>query len=95
MTHRSNDDESLCDVARVLTQLGNKPPNVSLGVIAVCAYCNSTEVLADAFAKWNVDTQKWEVESTFDKGATCAQCEESGRSDHRIEMIELESFLYV
>jgi hypothetical protein len=39
--------------------------------VQVCRACGSTEVLADAFASWNIHEQKWECDSTFDKGAQC------------------------
>jgi ribosomal protein L37AE/L43A len=43
--------------------------------IAVCSYCGSENVKADAYAVWNTDTQQWEVSATFDKGAYCDECD--------------------
>lgn len=40
----------------------------------VCAECGSDEVSADAYARWCVETQQWEVSQTFDKGAVCENC---------------------
>jgi hypothetical protein len=44
--------------------------------IWVCTECGSPEVLFDAFAKWNEDTQKLELHSTFD-ATFCEVCEGS------------------
>lgn len=41
----------------------------------VCEDCGSDDVVADAYASWNVDTQKWEVDSIFDKGSYCNNCD--------------------
>lgn len=40
----------------------------------ICPYCDSEEVICDANAIWNDDTQQWEVQSTFDSGF-CQSCE--------------------
>lgn len=53
----------------------------------VCRRCGSDDVLADAYAAWNVETQKWEVESTFDKGGHCNACD----GEARIVSVELEA----
>lgn len=41
----------------------------------VCSYCGSENVLSDAYAKWNVENQEWELDNTFDKGAFCEDCD--------------------
>lgn len=38
-----------------------------------CARCGSTNVLLDAYACWNVGTQTWELQNTFDD-AVCEDC---------------------
>jgi hypothetical protein len=35
----------------------------------VCSQCGSEEVLVDAYARWNVESQGWEIVETFEKGA--------------------------
>lgn len=41
-----------------------------------CSKCHSSDVRADAFAAWAVDTQKWELDSIFtEKGAWCERCD--------------------
>jgi hypothetical protein len=50
----------------------------------VCAECGSDDVLADAYAEWNVAAQKWELQNTFDKGAYCNACEAETRLDERV-----------
>lgn len=47
----------------------------------VCSQCGSEEVLADAYAQWNVGSQQWEIVETFEKGAYCSKCD----SETRIE----------
>jgi len=41
----------------------------------VCRDCGSDDVLADAYARWNPEGRCWEVETTFEKGSWCNQCE--------------------
>lgn len=41
----------------------------------VCRKCGSEDVLCDAYASWNVETQEWELSQTFDKGAYCNNCD--------------------
>jgi hypothetical protein len=51
----------------------------------VCSRCGSTDVLSDAYARWNTKAQRWKLESTFDKGAYCANCD----GECRIEEVPL------
>lgn len=39
-----------------------------------CIYCGGPNVMRDAWAVWNIDTQKWELGNVFDH-AECADCE--------------------
>lgn len=39
-----------------------------------CSDCGSENVLRDAWASWNVETQEWELGQVFDE-AFCEQCE--------------------
>ena len=41
----------------------------------VCRSCGSDNVLADAYASWNFEIQKWEIENTFAKGGYCNTCD--------------------
>ena len=41
----------------------------------VCPHCGSDNVGADAAARWNFETQSWEVYNIFDKGHGCDNCE--------------------
>ena len=43
-------------------------------IVMVCSYCGSPNVVTDAYASWNTDTQSWELETTFDDGF-CYNCE--------------------
>jgi hypothetical protein len=43
--------------------------------VKVCYHCGSGDVLCDAYAAWDVDSQQWELSSTFDKGAFCNACD--------------------
>ena len=40
----------------------------------VCSYCGSEDVLADAYAKWDVGSQEYKLSSTFDSH-TCEKCD--------------------
>ncbi len=52
----------------------------------VCATCGSDNVLADAFAEWDVDNQCWTVQNVFDKGHACESCGD----ECSIEEVEIE-----
>ena len=43
-----------------------------------CRTCGSDNVVRDAWASWNADTQQWELEDVFDY-AFCKACEETAR----------------
>jgi hypothetical protein len=43
-------------------------------VIPLCAECSSNNVVADAAARWNIESQDWEVVTIFDKGHCCDDC---------------------
>jgi hypothetical protein len=45
----------------------------------VCSHCDSEDVIADAYAEWDVESQVWEIVETFEKGAYCNQCEDETR----------------
>ena len=40
----------------------------------VCRHCGSENVLADAYAAWNVDKQEWELVNAFEDGSVCDDC---------------------
>ena len=41
----------------------------------VCNTCGGTGVQVDAWACWDVDTQRWALHSTFEAAAICADCD--------------------
>ena len=41
----------------------------------VCNTCGGTDVQVDAWASWDVDTQRWELHSTYEANAFCAECD--------------------
>jgi hypothetical protein len=49
----------------------------------VCSRCGSEEVVADAYAEWNVDSQAWEIVQTFDKGAYRTKCDGETRIEEQ------------
>ena len=49
----------------------------------VCSRCGSDDVLADAYAEWDVETQAWEVAQTFDKGGYCNKCDGETRIEEQ------------
>lgn len=40
----------------------------------VCRCCGSDQVLRDAWASWNADSQQWELDNIFDH-AYCTNCD--------------------
>ena len=40
-----------------------------------CSQCKSTDILADAYAEWNMETQAWELQNVLYKGAYCNACD--------------------
>ena len=57
----------LADYAR--RALASGPP-----VRPVCNACGGTSVRVDAWASWDVDAQRWELHSTYEAAAVCADC---------------------
>ncbi|MDD2878557.1 MAG: hypothetical protein PHZ23_15165 [Acidiphilium sp.] len=49
-------------------------------VAMVCASCGSTDVMRDAWAVWNTETQEWELGNVFDD-ARCENCDREVRID--------------
>lgn len=47
-----------------------------MGIRIVCGTCGSTEVVRDAWAAWDEDTQQWVLENVFDE-AYCHECEDT------------------
>ena len=50
--------------------LASGPP-----VRPVCNACGGTSVRVDAWASWDVDAQRWELHSTCEAVAICADCD--------------------
>lgn len=42
--------------------------------IFVCSECGSEDIVKDAWVRWNVETQEWEIEETFSE-TYCHECE--------------------
>jgi len=40
----------------------------------VCSYCGSTDVLVDAWAKWDEETQTWVLHSVYEN-SICNACD--------------------
>jgi hypothetical protein len=55
----------------------------------VCSRCYGQNVKADAYAGWNVETQQWEIDQTFDKGAYCDDCD----GECRIEAVDEDEMM--
>lgn len=45
----------------------------------VCPYCGSDNVARDAAARWNTETQRWEITSLMDSGG-CDGCDSELKS---------------
>lgn len=46
----------------------------NLKVQMVCAHCGSSDVMRDAWAEWDVETQDWVLGTIFDH-AHCNDCD--------------------
>jgi hypothetical protein len=53
----------------------------------VCRSCGSSDILVDAYAQWNQETQEWEVYDTYEKGGTCRTCD----GDLRFEWVSVDT----
>ena len=51
----------------------------------ICANCDSEDIGIDAIAKWNIESQQWELASTYDHGY-CEHCD-----CDEIKWIDIES----
>jgi hypothetical protein len=56
-------------------------------ITKVCSTCGSESVLADAYAEWNKESQKWELLEVFDKGHFCHDCD----GDCSIKDVEIDN----
>lgn len=54
----------------------------------VCQECGSTEVVKDAWAEWDEETQEWVLQNVFDMGY-CQNCESSSNGGLNIEDQEI------
>lgn len=54
-----------------------------------CAKCGSENVMRDAYAVWNFDTQDWELGAVFDQGY-CDDCARTGNSETDIDEADAE-----
>jgi hypothetical protein len=45
-----------------------------MAVTMICARCGSDNVVKDAYARWNVTHQKWELSAVFD-ASFCEACD--------------------
>lgn len=50
-------------------------PQETPRVRMVCYVCGSENVLRDAYASWNVETQEWELQNVFDAAVCEGRCE--------------------
>ena len=49
-----------------------------------CSKCKSTDILADAWAEWNIETQSWELQNVFEySGGHCNACDGPTRLEER------------
>jgi len=50
----------------------------------VCSVCKSAEVVADAYAEWNMEAQIWELNNVFEySGGYCNACDGPTRLEER------------
>ena len=41
----------------------------------MCSVCSSEDILADAYAEWNIEKQEWQLQNVFYTEAFCIACE--------------------
>lgn len=58
-------------------------------VIPICNSCESSNIVADCLADWDIQTQKWIAMNPYDKGFYCQDCE----IDTRVNWLNLEDYL--
>ncbi|MDE0175392.1 MAG: hypothetical protein OYH76_01145 [Defluviicoccus sp.] len=78
----------LCNASAML----NEPPRPAANgprFRPVCNRCGGTDVLADAYASWDVDAQDWALHSTYEKNAWCSRCE--GECSFDLEPVPAEA----
>ena len=52
-----------------------------------CGHCGSTDILHDAYATWNAEEQRMEVESTFDM-TFCKECDSETKNVVEIHYVK-------
>ena len=55
--------------------LNRREPAAGPRMQPVCNACGGTGVQVDAWASWDVDTQRWTLHSTYEPAAICADCD--------------------
>ena len=55
--------------------LNGREPAAGPRMQPVCNTCGGTGVQVDAWACWDVDRQRWELHSTYEGAAICADCD--------------------
>ena len=50
-------------------------------LIPVCNRCGCSDIVADAAARWDVESQKWEISDVYEKGHYCEECNGETRID--------------
>lgn len=63
---------------------------MSTKVQMVCRRCGSTQVLRDAWAEWDVDTQQWTLSAVFDHAVCESDACDGGETSIDEEEIEEE-----
>ena len=61
------------------TESTTTPPR-STNKFPVCSKCGSSDVVMDAWASWNTETQSWQLKQVFDH-TFCPVCEEEAKLD--------------
>ena len=61
------------------------PEGMKSRVAMVCSTCGSEDVTLDAWAGWNIETQAWELASTFDY-SYCHACDCECRIEEILNM---------
>lgn len=55
----------------------------------VCTECGSEDVVSDAWASWDIETQQWVLEDTFDM-SYCRSCESESNTGSNLKTEPIE-----
>lgn len=62
-------------------------------LVKVCSECGSDDIVADAFAQWDKEQQRWTVAAIMDSGHSCNACGADGDDMEIVNAYEYTVFV--